>query len=499
MKRSITFIIGLLCACMAIGQLPSPPSGMIGESLQSWLKANWFDDYHNQLGYTVARRKMYNYIDNHNDSIRDVYSGYLIYWPYGGSGTNPQPINCEHTVPQSYFAYYEPMKSDLHHLFPVHGSVNSSRSNNPFAEINDLLTSKWWGNGSSQTTLPTSGIDGFSEYHAGTFEPREDHKGNAARAVFYFYTMYPTQGGDISQLGDIQTLYNWHLADPVDVDEIIRNAAIESFQGDRNPYIDHPELVAQAWGFTSPSTDLFFSEYVEGSSYNKAIEIVNLTGSPVDLSNYSLKKQTNGGGNWTSGLTLSGTLAHGETYVIAHNSASSGLSQQADLLTTNSSLSFNGNDPVALFHNGGLVDIIGDFNGGTNYFASNTTLRRKLSITEANTSYTTSEWDQFASNTFSDIGQYGTPKTISATTLESAIVVSAFPNPFSEQLQIQLTGDWKEDLQAEIINVQGQQLWAGQLDAGENLMIDTQEFAAGMYLLQISDGMQMVHKRIVKN
>ncbi len=81
-------------------------------------------------------------------------------------------------------------------------------------------------------------------------------KGNVARAIFYFYTMYPTQAGSINDIvsdGDLDVLYQWHLDDPVDGAEITRNNRAEERQGNRNPYIDYPDAVASAWGFTPPA------------------------------------------------------------------------------------------------------------------------------------------------------------------------------------------------------------------------------------------------------
>ncbi|MEM7039378.1 MAG: endonuclease, partial [Bacteroidota bacterium] len=433
-----------------------PPGNLEGAALRTWFKTNWFDSLHTQLGYLEARRKLYNFIDNHNNTIVDAYSGFVKTWTYGGTGTNPQPINCEHTVPQSYFAYAEPMKSDLHHLFPVHSSTNSSRSNHPFGEIDNNLTSKWWFNGTSQTTIPTSGIDDFSEYYSGTFEPREDHKGNAARAVFYFYTMYPTQAGNITQIGDLEVLYKWHLSDPVDPDEIMRNDLIEAFQGDRNPYIDFPELVAIAWGLTPTSQELYFSEYVEGSSYNKALEIYNGTGGTVDLAGYSLKKQTNGSGNWSSGLNLSGSLNPGEVFVVAHPSASSTVLNQSDLISSNSTMSFNGNDPIGLFHDGVLIDIIGDFNGGTTNFAANTTLRRISSVTEPASTYLPSDWDSYPSNTFAGLGSHGSAKTgaVWSATEENVSETNIYPNPFQHEFFVQLpAASVQSEAQVELLDL----------------------------------------------
>jgi hypothetical protein len=102
--------------------------------------------------------------------------------------------------------------------------------------------------------IPTSHIDAYSELKKNTsFEPREDHKGNVARAVYYFYTMYPSKAGNISRIADKDTLFKWHTDDPVDTAERIRNDRIEARQGNRNPYIDYPSLVAVAWGHGNSS------------------------------------------------------------------------------------------------------------------------------------------------------------------------------------------------------------------------------------------------------
>ena len=128
------------------------------------------------------------------------------------------------------------------------------------------------------------------------------------------------------------------------------------------------------------ATALIFSEYIEGSSNNKALEIANGTGTSVNLSGYAIKKQTNGAGAWSTGLSLSGTLLTNDVYVIANTSASTTIKNQADLLSSSTEMIFNGNDAVGLFKNGVLIDIIGTFNGGSSNFAKDKTLRRKSEV-----------------------------------------------------------------------------------------------------------------------
>ncbi len=153
------------------------------------------------------------------------------------------------------------------------------------------------------------------------------------------------------------------------------------------------------------TADLLISEYVEGSSYNKAIEIANFTGTPVNLADYSIQKATNGGGSWSNTLALTGTLNHGDVYVIVNNSASTELKSKANLNTTSSVMSFNGNDAVAIFKGSTLVDVIGDPNSST-AFAQDKTLQRKSSITAPNTTYLAAEWDVLSKDTFSGLGTH---------------------------------------------------------------------------------------------
>ena len=250
LKKRVSFLTALFLLISLFAFSQTPPEDLNGEDLKSWLRTNYYDGKHQTLGYTTARVYLYNYIDNENGVITCVYSGYQVNSAYGGTTTYPAPINCEHTIPQSLFNEANPMVSDIHHLYPTYENWNSTRSNHPFDEISDSQTEKWMYLSNSQTTIPTSNIDLYSEYASSEFEPREDHKGNVARSIFYFYTMYPTQAGDMSLVGDINVFYQWHLDDPVDAAEIQRNGEIETYQGDRNPYIDHPELVARAWGLT---------------------------------------------------------------------------------------------------------------------------------------------------------------------------------------------------------------------------------------------------------
>ncbi len=232
---------------------PTPPTDLTLQPLRDWLKTNWYDGLHTDLGYNSAREQMYGSVDEVGSQIECVYTGFQQAAEFV---TFPDPINAEHLVPQSYYGSISPMRSDIWSLRPAHGSPNSARSNNPYGEVDDA-TAQWYGvdgqgNYISTGTIPAN-PDDFSERSGGVWEPRESQKGDVARAVYYFYTMYPTQAGDLSGVCDPQTLYDWHLADPVSAFEVQRNDRIETAQGNRNPYVDDPTLVFRAWYFAALS------------------------------------------------------------------------------------------------------------------------------------------------------------------------------------------------------------------------------------------------------
>jgi predicted extracellular nuclease len=115
-------------------------------------------------------------------------------------------------------------------------------------------------------------------------------------------------------------------------------------------------------------TNLFFSEYVEGSSNNKALEIYNPTAVPVNMAGYKVILYTNGSATPTNTFNLSGTVAAGDVYVLVHASAGDSLKSKADTLLNGSAVNFNGNDAIALLSGTDTLDIIGQigFDPGNN-------------------------------------------------------------------------------------------------------------------------------------
>jgi len=151
------------------------------------------------------------------------------------------------------------------------------------------------------------------------------------------------------------------------------------------------------------ATDLFISEYIEGSSNNKAIEIFNGTGSTVNLSEYKIELYSNGSMTVGSSVTLSGTLAHGEVFVIANSGANTTILALADI--TSAVANFNGNDAIKLVKGTITIDVLGVI-GSSSDFAVDVTLVRKNTIISGVSTYDASEWNILAKDTTSDLGTH---------------------------------------------------------------------------------------------
>jgi hypothetical protein len=209
------------------------------------------------LEYGQARDTLYAKIDLVSDSLECIYSGWKIYISPGSDPTQAAfsgpggGINAEHAYPQSKGATGI-AKSDMHILYPSRVIVNSSRLSNPLLEIADIQTKKWFIKDREQSIIPPPNmIDGYSEANEVAFEPREQSKGNLARSIFYFYTMYRDQA-EIADPNffEIQksTLCNWHNYDPVDSIEWNRTWGIAKYQENKpNPFVLDCSLVSRLY------------------------------------------------------------------------------------------------------------------------------------------------------------------------------------------------------------------------------------------------------------
>lgn len=612
-------------------------SGLSGTALYNGLHT--LISTNTNTDYDDSKLQMFGYLDNTNNTVRCVYTG-QDYTVTHGTMANQNILNCEHTYAQSWFGYTSVPKADLHHLFPVTMTVNSSRGNLPFGVVTGTATTYASANG----YVSKRGND--SNGHT-VFEPADQHKGDLARAILYFAVRY-NMGLSYDNVDMESTLLAWSAADPVSQKEVDRNEGIYAYQGNRNPFIDHPEYVNMIWGGASTNTTVYFtsgstlvnenagtitvsvsianpsttaatsvtvslvngsstdlvgyapvtvvfpagsttsrsinlqinddnlvegretlvlglsavsggnaasiaspfdfnltiddndiptpvlhaatsitqtgftaawsplsgitgfefdlatdsaftsyvngyqslavsdtlinitglaagttyyfrvrslvnesygsnsttgtvtttvaassgllmiSEYIEGSSNNKAIELYNPSLGTIDLSQYSLKKQVNGAGNFGSELVLSGTLASASTYVIVYSSASTTLRAYANLTTSSGSLSFNGNDAVALYHQGEMIDMVGVQDQTTNWGAD-VTLVRKSSVTGPSLPFSMNQWDSYTQDTFAYLGSH-TINTASPLSVYFSAAVTSGEAPFSVSFAPSISG-----------------------------------------------------------
>ena len=177
---------------------------------------------------------------------------------------------------------------------------------------------------------------------------------------------------------------------------------------------------------------MFISEYAEGSSYNKYIEIYNGTGSDVDLSTYELWKISNGG-DWAEGeYALSGTLVDGDVYVVCHSSSDDAIKAECDM---EMGLWWNGDDAVGLAENDVLLDAVGSdgadpgsqFDVCGNGDTKDNTLVRNADVSVGNTDWATAscEYTVYSNNTWDNLGSHtcdvcggGSEPTVCASDLE---------------------------------------------------------------------------------
>ncbi len=367
----------------------------------------------------------YESIDN-GDGTRSVFCVYSNFEHVYSGTFSWLPFSREHTFCHSWMPTHpanSPVErdeySDQHHLFPTHqDSANAVRSNHPLGIVSNAT-------------------DIFGEAKFGTdangkevYEPRDPHKGDAARAILYMMIRYDDIDGYDWGLDavnaasgkdqDLDVLLTWHQQDPPDTWEIERNDYIESIQGNRNPFVDHPEYVNYIDFHTIEyiSNELFFSEYIEGSSNNKALEIFNNTGASIDLSalDYKVQLYRNGSQTVSSTINLTGTIADGDVFVLSNPSADPLILAVTD--QTSGSVNFNGDDAIALVKGNALVDVIGQIGvdpgsewGTGDISTANNTIRRKSSIgigdPDGSDVFDPSiEWKGYAIDEFSGLGTH---------------------------------------------------------------------------------------------
>ena len=211
------------------------------DALRTRIRTNYTD-----LGYNGARDRMFMNIDNKRtngqgattNTLECIYTGRLTIGYTSRSQAQNDNFNTEHTFPQNFFNSAQPMQSDLHHLFPTDNDANNRRASFPFDTVAGTPT--WQQGGSKLGSIAGRTV----------FEPRVQQKGRTARAMCYFVVRHQDYSGFFA--GQEAVLRRWAQVYAPDTVDLRRNADIQSFQGNRNPFADYPQLLERIPSLTNP-------------------------------------------------------------------------------------------------------------------------------------------------------------------------------------------------------------------------------------------------------
>ncbi len=356
MKRTFSLIISLASALVLSAQ-----------------PANYYNSANGLTG-TPLKVALHNIIKNHtsisygnlwdafcstdnkgNGVVWDMYSDrpngnspytyYLGQDQCGNYNSEGDCYNREHSWPQSWFNEQTVPRSDLHHIFPTDGFVNGKRANYPLGEVRSATWTSQ--NGSKLGTCKTPGYSGT------VFEPIDEYKGDFARALMYMSVRYYSEDGswsssDMTNKSEIKKwaidmLLRWNEQDPVSEKEKERNEVIyNDYQHNRNPFVDHPELVEYIWG-TKQNTSWTGEDTPEDTIVKivpvmQAVDTTAVTGHSFradwsrggDVSSYTLKVN-----RLTQGEAATLMMSENFSNVNATADGSNDISSQLDRYTDN--------------------------------------------------------------------------------------------------------------------------------------------------------------------
>ena len=258
MKRILTYILLLLFVTTAMAQADYYKSvdGTKGGATLKTALYNLIKD-HKKISYGSGEDKTWGafyttdaVVENGKRRVLDMYSNEKRY--FGSKGSAVSGMNIEHSVAKSWWGGTENYAyCDIHHLNPSDQNANSRKSNYPLGE----LTSVSWDNG--VTFVGKANIDGSS---MNAYEPCDEYKGDFARVFMYMFTCYQDLTWKYTWMNyekstyptlkpwAVELLLKWHKQDPVSEKEVSRNNAVYAVQGNRNPYVDFPQLADYVWG-----------------------------------------------------------------------------------------------------------------------------------------------------------------------------------------------------------------------------------------------------------
>ena len=324
-------------------------------------------DNHNVVSYESCKQHLQNTDSDPNNSgnIILIYKQNSVNESWDGGET----WNREHVWAASLGLYDSDAYSDLHNLKPSDPSVNSSKGNKNFD------------NGGTQHD---EALECF--YTQNTWEPADNVKGDIARILFYMDIRY--EGGadepnlavtemlnstsGVSNIGKLSTLLDWHIQDPVDDFEITRNEIIHDIQGNRNPFIDHPEYVSILWGNDGSLSNALrlrgVMDFDLSGSNGKSLHLYAQQDIP-DLSIFGIGVANNGSG--TDGqeeILPAMSVSEGDHILLARSPESiefylGDCYQNFDhVIQASDAISQNGDDAIEVYEQGVLIETFGDVN-----------------------------------------------------------------------------------------------------------------------------------------
>lgn len=354
--------------------------------------------------------------------------------------------NREHSMPKSWFNDAYPMYSDLFHLYPTDGYVNNRRDNFPFGETDrPTYTSN---NGFSKV-----GPCSFPGYSGTVFEPDDEYKGDFARTYFYMAACYNDKIASWNSdmlAGNkypayttwaVNLLMKWNEQDPVSQKEIDRNEAVYSYQHNRNPFIDHPELADYIWG------DKQNEGWVPGGVVEPQI-ISPYDGDTYDLGVTSIGKSVEQKIN---------VKAQGLTKSLSVSVSGTGFWVSTNSISANSANSANGETITVRYTSQTATEATGTLTIKSDEAQSVVTLKAQAVDGIPALSATNIGTDRFTAN-WVDIDQDGSNYTLSVFLADGATALPGYPKQVAAAAQkYEVTGlDYSATYKYSLTNSSGQ-------------------------------------------
>lgn len=457
----------------------------------------------------------------------DPYNYTVVSGQCGNYAQESDCYNREHMMPKSWFNGAMPMKTDIHHIYPTDGYVNGQHSNLPLGEIqNPTYTSQ---NGSKKG--PNS-YNYPGAYTGIVFEPIDEFKGDVARAYLYMVTRYEDQvaswrnsnSGSLNTFNGtsdqafndwtIDMLLKWSDEDPVSQREIDRNNAAYQFQGNRNPYIDHPEYVNMIWGDGS-STQPGDDDYVYYEDFNDCQTVSDNFIAVSEMSSQDWECVTAYGENNTGAMQMNAFANNQQVpsrdWLITTNTINfdnytdEKLSFYAESTFGKTSLQllystdYDGGNKPSDFTWIPVPNVsIPDYPAGESDPVENVFIDVDISGIEGTQVYLAFKYD----NSNGEDATRWTVDSFKITSEEMGVDEHKdsdfllYPNPTSNTFVITTKSSLGETLNYQIFDLQGRMIKEGQ-STDNREEVNVSELESGLYLVKLKAGRQTITKRLV--